>query len=206
MTKSAKNGETPASIVITDILVTDPGSGEKLLINGTGTLLFSDLPILTILTGIPQKGGPVPATPYMVSFMEGGYQMHLPNLVFPPAPPSPPYILTWPEPLTGGISVIEVSAFDDTRAEYVILDQSGDDEPTATFYQPDGSGGNYFMFVKADSKTVLNGGPAPLNNNSIHYTQTGFELTLAEVLYQGQTASGEYIFQQIDGEKDSQEN
>ncbi|MEE8295754.1 MAG: hypothetical protein V3R64_08580 [Sphingomonadales bacterium] len=203
MTNLTKNGETPEPIIITNIAVLDSLSGKVFLTAENGTLVFPDLPVLTIPEGIPQNGGPIGGSPYTISFNEGNFQMHLPNLVFPPnpsPPPPPPYIFTWLKPLSGGISVTDVSAFDTTQDTYVLLDQSGEDEPTAKFYQPDGSGGNYFMVVKANSKSVQNGGPVSLNNNSIHYTQTGFELTLAEVLYQGQTPAGEFIFQQIDAE------
>lgn len=203
MSKNAGNGGTPSPIVISDISIKDPETGDVLLTAQAGALVFSDLPVLTILQGIPQKGGPLGGKPYTIIFSEGGYQMQLLNMIYPQnpsPPPPPPYIFTWLAPLSGGIAVTDVSAFDNTADQHVILDPSGENEPTATFFQGDGPGANYFMFISADSSAVLDGGPVFLNNNSIHYSQNGFELILAEVLYQGQTSEGEYVFQQISGE------
>lgn len=187
-------------IEITGIIVLDPANNNQpLLKNGIGTLVFTDLPVLTIVTGTPFNGGPLPATPYTVQFSEKGYQMHLAAMIFPASPSSPPYIFTWKAPLDGGVAVTDVSVYDNTADHYAILDPSGNNESSGTFYQGQNVGNNYFMLIKAASGSIVNGGPVFLDNNSIHYTDQSFDLTLAELLYQGQTATGLYIFQQIDG-------
>ena len=203
MNTNTGKGGTPSEIPITDIQIIEPVTGTVVFTADTGTLAFSDLPVLTIVEGTGQNGGPIGGVPYTITFHEGEYLMHLTNLVYPlnpSPPPPPPYVFTWLTPMSGGISVTEISAFDTTNDAYVILDHSGDNKPTGTFYQPVKPGDNYFMVVKAGSSTVINGGPVPLHNNTIHYIQTGTGLILAEVLYQGQTTASEYIFQQIDGE------
>lgn len=180
----------PKKLEISAVKVID-NNGKPLLSKGTGTLFFLDMAILEITPGTPQAGGPQPGIPCRVKFQEKKSNMHLENLQLISIPGKPPYVYGGKNLFQGGIPVEGTTVFDNTADQYVIQ------KPTGTFFQGVGPGDNYFMLVNAPDCNEVNGGPVFYDNNSIHYYQNGYSLIFSEVLYQGKTRDGLYIFQQI---------
>ncbi len=204
--------------------IDNPLTNQRLVSGGTGTLVFADLPLITLLTGALQNGGPVPVVPCNVKFREGEYALHLNGMIYTPGPVTPPYPFTWKNPLKDGKAITDLRVFDNDAepkdaepeakgdqknkpapppdfepnvrfGQYVILDETGKNQPTGTLYTSD----NVFVQAKAEGAAVVNGGPVLGHNHSIYFRELGIVQNLSKMIYQGKASDGQFIFQQIDG-------
>jgi len=187
----------PSPIVLKNITITAPGQSQVVLANGTGGMVFLDLATITVLFGEISFGGPASGMTYNLTFIEDDqYPVTLPNMkCLPPAPQSPPYIFLQTEMPDKGVKVSGVNAFDNDNTNYVIKGEVGSETPTATLY----IGPSVFVLVKAEGSEIKNDGPVLSHNHSVHYLNDGFQQTLSNMMFQGTTTVGLYIFQQIDG-------
>ena len=185
----------PTPIDVTNVTVTDPATGETVLADGIAGLVFSDVATLTVAIGQTSYGGPAAGTVYDVSFRENGHTVSLPGLTCqPPAPQYPPWILLQITPPEGGYEITGLNAFDNDAGRYVIKGAVGASTPTGTLYR----GGITLVQIKAEGGEIKNGGPVAGHNHSVHFVLNGYALTLSNMMFQGATAEGLFVFQQAD--------